>query len=79
MTTPYENHLCAQDPTAFAAGFAEAAWMVARWPRLCARVHQLMTTHIGKLPWPVLGIFHETPHDEGLLLGIFGLVANELG
>jgi hypothetical protein len=75
MSTPYDSHLCAADPAGFALGFARARVLVERRPAAARQIHDLLATHVGKLPWPVFGIFTETAYHEGLLLGVYGLVA----
>jgi hypothetical protein len=72
--SPYQTHMSAQDPERFARGFAAARPIACYCPELAVAVHELLASHVGKLPWPVFGVFPETPYAEGLLLGLSGLV-----
>jgi hypothetical protein len=74
---PYDAHLCAQDPGAFAAGFRLAARYAGCYPETAELARQMIADSSGvaweetaaRLSWP------PSARRQGLALGLYGWLA----
>ena len=76
MRSPYDAHLCAQDPAGFQTGFDFARFWVDHLahPGEAEAITQAIADSTGGAAWPLCGRIPFTAVGEGFALGVYGLM-----